>query len=91
MIYVDSSVQEAHNEVSGTPVHEQLLGELSQVHRSAEAANIFRSITGIGIGSKAELVNLFQQIKNDGYNLQAVLRDERLEKYVRRTSPLGFS
>ena len=52
-----------------------------------EAADIFQKITGIGIRSKTELMALFQRIKGEGYNLQTVLRDERLKKYVQRTSP----
>lgn len=91
MIYVDSWVREAHDEVQGEPVPKQLLGELLQIHRSANAADIFREITGIGVGSKAELVVLFHRVKSEGYNLQAALRDERLNKYVRRTSPFYVS
>ncbi len=91
MTYIDSCVQEAHSEVQGEPVGEQLLGELSQIHRSTDAADIFRKITGIGVGSKADLVVLFRRVKSEGYNLQAALRDECLKQYIRRTSPFNLN
>ena len=88
MTYIDSWVREAHDEVPGVPVHEQILGELSQVFRSARGRDTFKLITKIGIGSKDELAALFRRVKESGYNITAVLRDENLRKYIGRTGQL---
>lgn len=90
MTYVDSWVREAHDEVAGDPVREQLLAELSQVHRSADARRIFLDITNFELDSKQALVILMRRVKEKGYNLTAALHDERLRKYVERTGMLAL-
>jgi hypothetical protein len=90
MTYIDSWVKQAHAEVEGEPVPEQILAELSQVHRSSTASHIFAGITSIEVDSKAGLINLFKRVKTDGYNLTAALHDERLSKYIERTTPYAF-
>lgn len=90
MLYIDSWVREADKEAQGASIHPQVLAEFSQVFRSAEAADIFTAITGIGIQSKAAVIELFKRVKSNTYNLQAALRDERLKRYTQRTSPFNL-
>ncbi len=87
MTYIDTWVREAHDAVGGESVETSLLEVVSQVHRDAEAGRLFERITGIGVGSKAQLIELMRRVKEDGYNLSAALHDTRLLTYVMRQSP----
>ena len=89
--YIDSWTHEAFNEAGGGDyISRQELGALGQVFRSAESCDIFESLTGVHIGGKADMKQLFESAVKGKIDLSEVLKSPRLKKYVERKSPYAL-
>lgn len=92
MVYIDTWVKETHQEtdMQGNEVPNDVLANLSQIHRSATGAEIFFEETGIRITSKDDLRDLFERVANNDIDLARVLTKQSLKVYAERTGPLNF-
>ncbi|OGJ46240.1 hypothetical protein A2272_01595 [Candidatus Peregrinibacteria bacterium RIFOXYA12_FULL_33_12] len=90
-LYIDSCTKEAFTEAGGgNYISRQELAALGQVSRSAEGCDIFQSLTGMQINSKANMAILFKSAAEGRINLRKILESPLLKKYVKRECTLAF-
>jgi len=87
-LYIDEWTEQSFNETGGgNYISREELAALGQIFRSAEGCDIFKNITGVYIGSKADMKTLFESASRGEINLKEVLKSPLLKKYTARTGP----